>query len=336
MYKNGIAEQNGKFYGKITIKGQQRQFLCHGAKSRTQAQAIVDAERFKLREELAGIRKAECKITIHQMLDRLLKYSEVNKKSYTTDVCRVKILKNLIPNTVLISKTKPEYIEKLKTKLLERKLSVTTVNKYLALLSKGFSLEVQNKNLEYNPCSMVKYFNKVHNKIRYLHEDEETRLFKVLPEYMKDIVHTALYTGLRKDNIRNLQWYQVDFKLHNIEILENKGNKHIIIPMVEPLEEILKRRYQESNSEYVFANPETGKPYYEIDRCWRDCLEQAKIENFRFHDLRHTVGTRLAAKGVPVNVIKEILAHSDIRTTMKYVHLVEGSKKQALDSIIMK
>lgn len=335
VYKNGIAEEKGKFYGKITIKGTQRQFLCHGARNRIEAQSIVDAERFKLRQELAGIRRAECKITVHKSLDKFLKYSEVNKKSYATDKCRVKVLKEIIPESLLIAKVKPETVERIKNSLIERGLSSTTVNKYLALLSKTFSLEVNNRNLEYNPCSMVKYFNKVHNKIRYLTEEEEARLFDVLPEYMQDIVHTALYTGLRKENIISLRWRQIDFKLKNIEILENKGNKHIILPMVKPLEKILKKlRELNYSEEYVFANPKTGNRYYEIDRCWRDCLEEAQIENFRFHDLRHTVGTRLAAKGVPVNVIQEILAHSDIRTTMKYVHLVEGSKREAMNSIL--
>ncbi len=150
---------------------------------------------------------------------------------------------------------------------------------------------------------------------------------------MQDIVHTALYTGLRKENIISLRCEQVDFQLKNIEILENKSNKHIIIPIVKPLEIILNRLKKENNSdEYVFANPKTRTRYYEIDRCWRDCLEEADIKDFRFHDLRHTVGTRLAEKGIPINVIKEILAHSDIRTTMKYVHLVEGSKKAAIHS----
>ena len=61
IYKDGIAEEKGKFYGKIKIKGVQRQFLCHGAKNRTEAQAIVDSERFKLRQELGGIAKNDKK-----------------------------------------------------------------------------------------------------------------------------------------------------------------------------------------------------------------------------------------------------------------------------------
>lgn len=66
-------------------------------------------------------------------------------------------------------------------------------------------------------------------------------------------------------------------------------------------------RYKTPESErvgYLFVNPNTGKPYTDIKKAWHTALKEAKIENFRFHDLRHTVGTRLAKANVPVNVIK--------------------------------
>lgn len=330
-----IYEKNGKFYSRFKIHGDQRHFLCQGATTRSQAQAIEDAEKFKLRQQQAGLIKKECSLTVHKALDKFAIYSENNKKSYETDKCRIKILKELIPESLLVVKTKPDYIEQLKMKLKDKDLSTTTVNKYLALLSKAFGLLVKNRDIEYNPVSEVKYFKKTHHKVRYLTKEEEGRLFNNLPEYMQDIVNTALYTGQRKENIVSLRWEQVDFKLKNIEILDNKGNKHIILPIVKPLEKILKKlKALNYSDEYVFANPQTGSRYYEIDRCWRYCRDKAGLSDFRFHDLRHTVGTRLAEQGVPVNVIQEILAHSDVRTTMKYIHLVEGSKRAALESIL--
>lgn len=330
-----IYKKNGKFYSRFKIHGEQRHFLCQGAMTQSQAQAIEDAEKFKLRQQQAGLIKKECSITVHRALDKFAIYSENNKKSYETDKCRIKILKDIIPDSLLVVKTKPDYIEHLKMKLKDRGLSTTTVNKYLALLSKAFGLLVKNRDIEYNPVSEVKYFKKTHHKVRYLTKEEEGRLFDNLPEYMQDIVNTALYTGQRKENIVSLRWEQVDFKLKNIEILDNKGNKHIILPIVKPLEKILKKlKALNYSDEYVFANPQTGSRYYEIDRCWRDCRDKAGLSDFRFHDLRHTVGTRLAEQGVPVNVIQEILAHSDVRTTMKYIHLVEGSKRAALESIL--
>lgn len=85
---------------------------------------------------------------------------------------------------------------------------------------------------------------------------------------------------------------------------------------------------------YPLISDATIQYLHQAFRCWRDCRAKARLDDFRFHDLRHTVGTRLAEQGVPVNVIQEILAHSDVRTTMKYIHLVEGSKRAALESIL--
>ena len=60
--------------------------------------------------------------------------------------------------------------------------------------------------------------------------------------------------------------------------------------------------------------------YVDIKNSFNTVLEKAKIEDFVFHDLRHTVGTRLVAMGVPLPVVQEILGHAKITTTMRYVH----------------
>lgn len=137
---------------------------------------------------------------------------------------------------------------------------------------------------------------------------------------------------MRKSNILELTWDRVNFDLGFIEVLKNKGNKHIVLPMTENIRELFKKLYN-SNNKYVFTNPDTGNRYYEIDRAFRKALQRANINNLRFHDLRHTVGTRLAKQGVPVNVIKEILAHSRIETTMRYIHITENSMLNALSKL---
>ena len=64
---------------------------------------------------------------------------------------------------------------------------------------------------------------------------------------------------------------------------------------------------------------------------WTKIKDKAEVENFRFHDLRHTVGTRLAKANVPVPVIREILAHSEIKTTMRYVHTASEELQKAMN-----
>ena len=97
--------------------------------------------------------------------------------------------------------------------------------------------------------------------------------------------------------------------------------------------ELFKKTPEENRIGYMFINPETNKPYRDIKKAWTTALNKANIKDFRFHDLRHTVGTRLAKENVPVNVIKEILAHSDVKTTMRYVHCTSGAKLEALKKL---
>lgn len=81
---------------------------------------------------------------------------------------------------------------------------------------------------------------------------------------------------------------------------------------------------------YVFINPDTGKPYNTIRKSWISTLKRADIKNFRFHDLRHTVGTRLIEKGVDIKTVQELFAHSSIVTTQRYVHTNFTRKRNAM------
>ena len=130
----------------------------------------------------------------------------------------------------------------------------------------------------------------------------------------------------------NLKWESIDLKYGFIEILkqENKGHKKIQIPLSNKFKEELEK-IGIKKSGYVFINPDTQKPYTTIKTGFNRALQRAGIENFRFHDLRHTVGTRLVASGADLQTVKEILAHSDIKTTQRYTHPVKENLKKAID-----
>ena len=128
--------------------------------------------------------------------------------------------------------------------------------------------------------------------------------------------------------IFNLKWDNIDFDYGFIELLETKSGKSRKIPISDSLMKVLNNI--ERTSEYVFVNPETNKPYNDIKKAWASALKKANIENFRFHDLRHTVATRLAESNIDLVVVKEILGHADIQTTMRYAHAVPRRKLEAI------
>ena len=209
------------------------------------------------------------------------------------------------------------------------KKSLTTIS--IEVLSKMFNIAVDNDWLVKNPMKKGMRFPLKNYVIRYLTKEEEEKLLSVMPDFFKPLFTTALHTGLRKGNLINLKWEQIDFNLGIIKIPENKGNKNIMIKMTKTLEQTLWELKKRNTNDYVFINGYTGDKFYDFGRIWNRIKRKAGVDNLRFHDLRHTVGTRLAEAGIPINTIKELLAHSDIRTTMRYVHNVSADMEKAMN-----
>jgi integrase len=153
---------------------------------------------------------------------------------------------------------------------------------------------------------------------------------------MKDIVSVAFRTGFRKTNIRLLKWSSLNFHFKFIEIPANsfKGGKKHTIPMTKELEEIFRRNWNET--EYVFINPERQKPYTDenISDAFKDGCEKAGIDTGkRFHDIRHTVATRLLENGEDIITVKELLGNSTVAVTEKYTHTNINKKRDALTKL---
>lgn len=194
-----------------------------------------------------------------------------------------------------------------------------------------YRLGIKNKLITENPVTDIDKFQEDNHRIRYLTKDEEIRLYEAinkLAPYLRPIVTCALQTGMRRGEIFNLQWENIDYDFGFIEVLESKSGKSRKIPLSDKMLKVLEE--QKNDYKYVFINPNTQLPYRDIHKSFYAVLEEAKIDKFRFHDLRHTVATRMVEKGVPLPVIQEILGHAKISTTMQYVHVIQKQKRSAI------
>ena len=324
-----ISKKNGKYYCRFQINGERHHYLCSGASSLFEAQQIETAFKYKLQQQQNGVIPKENKrIKLSTLLDMFESYSKINKRSYKSDLHMLTIIREYFKD-IIAQDVKVETLEKFKEYLLKiRGLKNATVNRYNSVLSKTFNLGIANKLVRENPVRFVGKLKENNYKIRFLTSDEEKRLMEVLPEYLKPIVICALQTGMRRGEIFNLKWSNIDFDYGFIELLETKSGKSRRIPISARLMNILDA--QPRINEYVFINPETKKPYNDIKKAWYSSLKKAGIENFRFHDLRHTVATRLADSNIDLVVVKEILGHADIQTTMRYAHAVPQRKFDAI------
>ncbi len=149
---------------------------------------------------------------------------------------------------------------------------------------------------------------------------------------LKNIILTALYTGLRKSAILRLKWRDVDFNQVVIYLREPKGGKEgevDTIPLCDQLKTIM-RSLKKPGEEHVFPSRIMGRPRKDISESWYRVLARADLEGFRFHDLRHTFASHLASSGqVDMYRLQKLLTHRNPRNTQRYAHLHDTALKEA-------
>ena len=329
-----IYIKHNKYYCRFQVNGERHFYLCNGATTKSQAEKIENAFKYKVQQIQNGVLPRENKqnkVKMATLFNLYELYSKQNNKGYSKDIYSLNILRSYFKNDCVGDITLNK-LEAFKGYLLnERHLANATVNRYRAMLSKIFNLGIQNKSITANPITDLKKLKVRNLKTRFLTLDEEARLYNTVAKthpYLKNIITCALQTGMRKGEILNLKWVNIDMEYRFIELLETKSGKSRRIPISDSLYDVLNSL--PITSEYVFVNPETNKPYTDLKRSFKTVLKQAGIYNFRFHDLRHTFATRLAECNIDLIVIKELLGHSKIDTTMRYAHAVPKRKIEAI------
>lgn len=267
----------------------------------------------------------------------LEKYAKVNKRSWTRDRTSINVLRPFFGNRRL-SQITPRLIEDYKIHR-EKSVCKATVNRELACLRRIFSIAMDWGKASDTPFKgkAVKFFKEEKFRLRFLTKEEIARLLISCEEtpkaaHLKPIVVLALNTGMRKGEILNLTWDQIDFENRIITLTRTKTNEERHIPMNDSLISTLENiKNSYVRSDLVFGRtPE--KPFLDVRRSFTAALKRASISNFRFHDLRHTFASHLVMGGVDLRTVMELLGHRDIKMTLKYAHL---SPEHQLDSVEM-
>lgn len=160
-------------------------------------------------------------------------------------------------------------------------------------------------------------------RIRFLTRPEARKLLEHLVPHMRAIVGFALATGLRQRNILSLEWTQIDLEKRFLWIHADqaKAGKDIRIPLNQEAIEIL-RSQEGKHPERVFTYK--GKPVETIGAAFESGLKKAGIENFRFHDLRHTWASWHVQGGTPLAVLQELGGWASLSMVMRYSHLAQS------------
>jgi integrase len=197
-------------------------------------------------------------------------------------------------------------------------------------------MAVDHGLIENNPCRKVRKLRLDNQRIRYLSPQEEGRLMKALTgrkAHLRPLVVLAINTGMRRGELLNLTWERVDFSRDVIYVTNTKSGKDRVVPMNQLVRQELTGLRERADGEFVFVSKRTGLNLTEIKKGFNAACVEAEIENFRFHDLRHTAGTRLADAGADAFTIKEILGHGSIQTSARYVHATHEGKRRAVEAL---
>jgi integrase len=268
-----------------------------------------------------------------------LDWAKTNKKTWRHDRFRARVLIEAFRGKSL-REISPLLIEKFKR---DRRRSVTkrkterspaTVNRELELLSKIFSLAIKYREIETNPCRDVQHFPEDNEQYRYLTREEEARLMRQLVgrrANMRPKVIVALGTGMRLTEQLSIRVNQVDFSLDRVTATHTKTGRNRQIPMNPEVRAVLHELCRgKGPGDYVFLNERTGDRVKEIKTAFGNACRDAGIVGLQWKHLRATFGTRLGEAGFNAFEIADLMGHTDIHTTRRYVRALEGRKREAV------
>jgi integrase len=207
------------------------------------------------------------------------------------------------------------------------KNSTATANRYLAALSHAFAIAVKEWEwLDDSPMRKIRKLKEPRGRVRFLSDDERILLLAASKEsqskYLYTIVVLALSTGARKMEIVGLKWGDISFERQTIVLHETKNDERRLLPLtghaLSLLEELSK--IEHTDKSWVFPSHDGLKPI-DIRTPWETAIKRACIEDFRFHDLRHSAASYLAMSGASLAEIAEVLGHKTLSMVKKYSHL---------------
>jgi len=270
--------------------------------------------------------------TFHELVEQYSKWAE-RQRCFKSKIYFIKQLSEAFGHLPL-RRFNTMLLEQYQTERLQKGNKPATVNRLLATLKHMFTKAVEWDMVEEETLKRirrVRFLEENNKRLRYLSKEECQTLINCCDKHLKPIVICALNTGMRKSEILNLKWDNVDLKHGFILLDRTKNGERREIPINDTLRMNLDSLIRRLDTPYVFYDPSTGKPYQDIKRSFHTALRKAGIRDFHFHDLRHTFASHLVMAGVDLTTVKELLGHKTLTMTLRYAHLAPSHKVKAVD-----
>jgi len=275
--------------------------------------------------------------TFGELMNDALEYSRRNtpdggEKRYK---CRMDTIRERFGSVAADSITPQVLTRWLDDRMKEFEWRPATVNRYKAFFSLAFRLGMENGRCKTNPARLVKRLRENNERVRFLSHDEEGKIRSVIerdfPEHMPEF-EIALHSGARQGEQYKLSWHDVDPDARmTLRQTKNGSTRHV------PLNAAARGAFNELRDQSeeqgrVFVG-ERGKPLRKPRHWWDKVLKEAGVEDFHWHDLRHTFASRLVMAGVDLRTVAQLLGHRTLQMVMRYAHLSHSHELAAVERL---
>lgn len=331
----GLVKRGDTWWMSFMFEGRQVR-RSTGTGDRRLAEAILGKIKCQIVEGRFLEKPKEEKRTFFELMDRFSTEHAVKRLSYPRLLIHVRHLRLFFGDSPLDQVT-PKRIVAYKNKRYGDGVKPATINRELATLKKAFNLA--RREWEWcsdNPVTRVSMEKEDNARDRWLTRHEEGRLLSTAGEWLRDIVIFAVNTGLRMGEILALTWGPVDFSRRTLTVLRSKNGERRTIPLNRTVLELLGKRMKARpfSTELVFWS-ETGTQLDgpNLRRAFRLIVKKSGLDDFHFHDLRHTFATRMVQAGVDLYKVQRLLGHKSPQMTQRYAHHYPESLRDGVDAL---
>jgi integrase len=283
----------------------------------------------------------EPKRTFEQLMTLYLADTAASKRSAETDKLRTRALRGYFRRRTL-NEIGADDIRGYIHHRRQRKVSNATINRELALLSSAINYAKRECGWNLSNPTERRKLPEPEGRVRWISQQEADALIEAASRarrapFLADLITVALYTGCRRGELLGLEWSRVDLKakMLHLEGRHTKSGKRRTVPLCEQACRALlsRARYRAEHcpaTPWVFCYRD-GHAAYDIRGAYNKACADAGIEDFTFHDLRHTCAAWLVSRGVPLTEIRDLLGHSTVMMTERYAHLAPERLRNAVN-----
>jgi integrase len=315
-------DRPGKFFGSwVDASGRRRKRKLEAA-TLQQAQTLLQAEKSRADEIRTKGYTAATKDSFASILPRYLKHQKprLTERSYerTEGIARkLRIVFGEMPLGGIRRADIEQYVTE-----RSGEVQAGSVLKELNVLKHILGRAVKWELLPFNPALKIEAPRAPAGRVRYLQPTELRAVLAACPDWLRPIAGLAAFTAMRRSEILGLRWLHVDMSGRRLMLPQTKNGEGRIVHLNELAAQVIESQWRENakSTERVFplADDCTAD---NISKGFAAVCRRLEIEDFSFHDLRHTAASWMRMSGADIHTVAQLLGHKDLRMAARYQHL---------------